>query len=491
MRRVTEDLGSVTVATLSFIWPGLGHWAAGRRRRGVILGLFTLLLALVGAGWLLGRRRSDLLAWSVTPSWLTAAIVASGLTLGYRGWVAYDAFRGQRRRRGYQGRPPLAHLAMLTVITIAASVPHLVVARYAAAQLELLDEVFDAQSTQTARPTALPMSTTTPDTAQPASTDEPTPDAALDTPPISPSAPPPPFPDLTAPATASATWDGDERLTILLLGGDGGFDRRGVRTDTIMALSIEVASGDAVLFSIPRNWQRMPFPGGTPAERQWPDGYPSIANEIYGAGVGNPLLFPGTDDPGGMAIKSSVAQLLGLPVHYYALVDMVGVAETIDLFGGVDVTVTEWIDDSIKPITPGGPSLVISTRPGEYHFDGLTALAYMRARRTSSDYHRMSRQRCVVGALIDQVGVGPVLTNYTELTDIIETHLTTDIPLDRLPELLEIADRLDLDRIVTVNFIPPDWPRGAAPVADVRAAVTRALATDVAPSASLDTACGA
>ena len=191
------------------------------------------------------------------------------------------------------------------------------------------------------------------------------------------------------------------------------------------------------------------------------------------------------------AAGPAIAQLLGTPVQYYAMVDMIGVVEAIDLFGGVDVTVTEWIDDDIKPLTPNGPRLIIKTRPGDYHFDGLTALAYMRARTISSDYHRMSRQRCVVGALVDQVGVARVLANYPSLADIISDHLTTDIPLDRLPELLDIAARLDTERILTLNFIPPEWPRGAAPIPEVRAAVAEAFATELdGEIEDLESACG-
>ena len=38
-----------------------------------------------------------------------------------------------------------------------------------------------------------------------------------------------------------------------------------------------------------------------------------------------------------------------------------------------------------------------------------------------------------------------------------------------------LADRLDTSRIVTVNFIPPEFQPGDAPIAQVRAAVAQAL----------------
>ena len=107
--------------------------------------------------------------------------------------------------------------------------------------------------------------------------------------------------------------------------------------------------------------------------------------------------------------------------------------------------------------------------------DGLTALGYVRSRAKTSDYHRMTRQRCVVGALIDQMTPAGVLANYLPLIGLISNHITTDIPLDRMDDFIVLGERLDTSRIVTVNFIPPEYPRGPAPIAQVREAVSRAL----------------
>ena len=43
----------------------------------------------------------------------------------------------------------------------------------------------------------------------------------------------------------------DGRLDVLLVGGDAGPGRWSLRTDTLMVLSVDVASGEAALFSIP------------------------------------------------------------------------------------------------------------------------------------------------------------------------------------------------------------------------------------------------
>ena len=303
-------------------------------------------------------------------------------------------------------------------------------------------------------------------------------------------------PTTTPPATASVTtappptWDGADRLTIALLGSDTGFDRHGVRTDTIIVLSIDMATGDSAAFNVPRNWHHVTFPEGTPAAEQWPDGYPGIANEIYGLGLRFPEAFPNVEDTAGHAIKSALAQLTGLDIQYYVLIGMVGFVEVIDLSGGIDVHVTESINDRIKPIVPDGPHIDIVVEPGDHHFDGLAALGYVRSRTKSTDWHRMTRQRCVIEALIDQVPSIRMVRNYVALADIITDHINTDIPRDRLDELVDLADMLDTSRIVTVNFIPPEFQPGDAPIAQVREAVTQALRrTTNQTGASLDDSC--
>lgn len=287
------------------------------------------------------------------------------------------------------------------------------------------------------------------------------------------------------------TWDGDDRLSIVMLGSDGGYDRTGIRTDTIIVLSIDVATGDAITFSVPRNWTNIPFPAGTSAAAAYPDGNPDLANTVYGLGLRRPDLFAGSDYPGGTAIKEAMAQTLGIPMHYFVMVDMTAVVETIDLFGGIDLTVTEYINDRIRPIEKGGPWLDITVGPGEYHFDGLTTLAYVRSRVQSSDYSRMARQRCVVGALVDQAGPLEVMAKFGPFTDIVVDHVVTDIPLDRADELLAIAARIDLDRMQSVNFIPPEFASGRVPLAKVRNAVADTVSANVAAdqSRSLAFAC--
>ena len=84
-------------------------------------------------------------------------------------------------------------------------------------------------------------------------------------------------------------WGGRERVSILLLGGDGSVGREGVRTDSVMLLVIDTASGRSVMFSLPRNMMYAQFPADSPLHDVFPEGYTNaydpasgMLNAIYG-----------------------------------------------------------------------------------------------------------------------------------------------------------------------------------------------------------------
>lgn len=483
-RRRRRGPGPIPAVALSAIWPGLGHFGH-RNGRALLIAGVSLAAVVSGLVYAVSRGTRTLLLWGVSLSPLRALIGLSLCVLVLRAVVAVDAYQNAARRSlpGSGSRfAGFARWVTLLLLAVIIAAPHFLVIRFAIAQMTLLSDVFDTAQVQTAVPTPLPTTTaaTTPPGADPppeAAPPAPTPSTeATTTAATSPTTAAPPA--ATPAAAGSSTWDGESRLTIALLGSDAGFDRYGVRTDTIIVLSIDVDTGDAAAFSVPRNWRHVPFPEGTAASEQWPDGYPGLLNEIYGLGLEHPEAFPGVEDRAGHAVKSALAQLTGLRIQYYALLDMVGFVRIIDLFGGIDLYVGESINDRIKPIVPEGIYINIAVEPGHHHFDGLTALGYVRSRTGSTDWSRMTRQRCVIEALIDQVPPAEVVYRYADLAGIVSDHVATDIPLDRLEELVDLATKLDTSRVVTVNFIPPEFPPGDAPILPVRQAVNQALRDD-------------
>jgi LCP family protein required for cell wall assembly len=250
---------------------------------------------------------------------------------------------------------------------------------------------------------------------------------------------------------AAATSDG--RLNILLLGADAGKGRVGVRPDSINLVSIDVRSGEPLLVSLPRNLEKARFPDGSAAAERFPDGFSGdgeragwMLNATWTYGVENPDLFPGPAGPGVTAVEQAVEGTLGLPVHYYVVIDLNGFRELVDALGGVTIRVTEQV-----PIGQGGEVL----EPGLQELDGYETLWYARSRTDSSDYARMSRQRCVLGAILREADPPTVLQNFTALTEASTSVVTTDIPQEQLPDLIEMAWKAKDLPVTSLQLVPP------------------------------------
>jgi polyisoprenyl-teichoic acid--peptidoglycan teichoic acid transferase len=429
-------------ALLSALLPGLGQLYTGRRRLGTVVLAATaplLLAALLAAR--LGPR--GLLPLLVRPSVLAALLALDvGLALLRLGCVV-DAFRAAQLRRG---PPPggrwAAPLVGLAVIAGATAAPHVAAGYYDVQAYRLLRSVAGA------------------------------------------------------PAGGPAGWLQRDRATVLLLGGDAGPGRVGLRTDTMIVASVQRSTGAVALFGLPRNLTRVPLPepaAGAFACRC----FPQPLNALHGWARAHPDLFPGGRDPGATALMGAAEQLLGLPVDHYALVDLAGFVEVIDALGGVTVEVTERVRDRLSPATPGGPWRSFDIKPGRRHLDGQAALAYARSRSATSDYDRMRRQRCLLAALARQADPATLLRAVPRLVPLVQRSVATDVPIGDLSALARLAAGARRDRVLTLGLTPPRFaptrdPAGY-PVVDVpavRAAVAQAL-RQPAPERPAEPATGA
>lgn len=413
----------------SMVLPGAGHMAVGadlRRRKVVtvfVLGLlsslaFVVLIAPVGtkadlADVVADRRR--FIAMAVSLLVMTATRV----------WAAADVAWTARPRRGRIAT--VAAAALAASITVTAATPMVVAANYIWTTDRMVEDVFGANKPVTAQPgvvaatTTSTTSTTTPATTAPATTV-----AATTT--------------SSTTSTTVAPFAGTDRLNVLLLGGDAGAGRWNLRTDSMVLASINPDTGDTVLISVPRNLKHLPFPPGTALAARFPNGFDDLANAVYPYVDTRRELAGGGDDAGAQAIKLGIAQLLGVPIQYYVLVDMAGFVNVVDALGGIDINVPKRVP------TPGNP-------PGSKHpvpeyieagfqrLDGTLALAYARSREADSDYWRMQRQRCVLSAIATSATPQALATGLGGLVDAFGDSVRTDIPREQLGELAVVIDR--------------------------------------------------
>jgi len=245
----------------------------------------------------------------------------------------------------------------------------------------------------------------------------------------------------------------DGRLNVLLLGADAGADRIGVRPDSINLVSVDVRSGQPLIVSLPRNLEKARFTEGSAAAERFPDGFSGegdrtewMLNATWTYGEANPDLFPGPAGPGITAVEQAVEGILGLPVHYFVVIDLNGFRDLVDALGGVTIRVTEEI-----PIGKDGRVL----EPGLRELDGYETLWYARSRTGSSDYARISRQRCVLGAILHEADPATVIQNFTTLANASTSLVTTNIPQDQLPQLVKIAWKAKSLPVTSLQLVPP------------------------------------
>jgi len=215
-------------------------------------------------------------------------------------------------------------------------------------------------------------------------------------------------------------WEGQERVTILLLGVDSGdWDSPGragpPRTDTLLVLSVDPVAKTAGMLSIPRDLT-VDIPGILNPNRI---NTAHRFGEIYDMPGGGP----------GLTMRT-VENLLGMPVDYYVRIDFRAFERIIDEIGGIVVDVPHEIR-----VDPLGPDNAITLEPGAQFMDGPTALAYARARNTlRGDFDRILKQQQVVLAVREQVlrlEMLPLLIfKAPRLFQELRDGLQSDLPLD-------------------------------------------------------------
>ena len=266
------------------------------------------------------------------------------------------------------------------------------------------------------------------------------------------------------------TADLGDRVNILLLGGDAGDDRVGLRPDSINLASVDVKTGRAVLFGLPRNMEGALFPEDSPLHDEFPDGFrcaddKCMINGVYTWANDHPDLFPAglTDtERGTQAMREVVSATLGVDVPYYALVDLSGFENIVNALGGITINVQSRVPIGGNADDPSAP-VEGYIEPGLQVLNGHEALWYSRSRTGASDYARMVRQRCVMGAILREASPTTVITKYKELASAAESTISTNIPQGVVPALVQLALRAKSQPLSSVQFVPPLIPNTAHP----------------------------
>lgn len=231
----------------------------------------------------------------------------------------------------------------------------------------------------------------------------------------------------------------NERVNILLVGYDSSPERtveendvyrdenNDFRSDVLMLLTVNFRDKRVDLISVPR------------------DSYAPIYNhkgDLYskkGKWKINAAFAKGgsSGTRGYQFAMQTVSKLLGVPIDYYAGVDMDGLKGVVNAMGGVyyDVDLT---------IRLNGRTL----RPGYQKLDGQDVLDYVRARKgISTDIGRNDRQQRILFAIFEQLKSKDQLKNFPKIYRSIKKYLDTNLNTEQVAAIAAFGMQLTMDDI--------------------------------------------
>ncbi len=191
------------------------------------------------------------------------------------------------------------------------------------------------------------------------------------------------------------------KLNILIMGVDDRpkEDDPG-RSDTLMVMTLDTESREASIISVPRDTRV----------------------RIKGLGwdkVNHAFLT------GGVALtRQTTENFLGIPMDYYAKINLESFGRIVDAIGGVTIDVEKRMqyEDSWD-------HYVIDLKPGVQRLDGRTALQYVRYRDEEGDIGRVARQQKFIRAVLAEVSTPAIILKAPSLIREVFASLDTDIPV--------------------------------------------------------------
>jgi LCP family protein required for cell wall assembly len=231
-------------------------------------------------------------------------------------------------------------------------------------------------------------------------------------------------------ASAAASLAADlleQRWTVLYVGTDHNAAREDagepLNTDALMLVSLSADQSRLTLVSLPRDTVDVPLADGS----------------VYEGKINSLYREQGID-----SLVGALESLYGVPIDAHVVLDMDDFTALVDAVGGVEVAPDEPLVDPIVDLDlPAGPQEI----------DAVTAQGYVRTR-VDQDYGRMGRQQEVLLSLVDRLVAPETDLDLRGLLDGLDS-LETDVPLDQLPTLMELARRATGAEVERILIEPP------------------------------------
>lgn len=218
------------------------------------------------------------------------------------------------------------------------------------------------------------------------------------------------------PANEQRAMEGFRNIALFGVDSREGELESGTNSDTIMICSINEKTGEIRLVSVYRD-----------TYLDIGDGSFRKCNAAYAVG-------------GAQQAVSMLNKNLDLDITDYVTVNFEALVDLVDLFGGVDITLTEgeleYLNGYLVEIRQVlGRECGDVPGPGLQHLNGMQALAFCRIRYIGLDFERTQRQREVLEQVFAKMDAGDVLT-VNKAVDLLLPEVSTSLSV---PDILALA----------------------------------------------------
>lgn len=221
------------------------------------------------------------------------------------------------------------------------------------------------------------------------------------------------------------------QINFVLLGIGGGSHEGPDLTDSIQVANLDLQNARVRILGIPRDI--------------WIESSKDKINTLY--------TYAEKKSPGSglNSMQDTLQKLTGTNITFTAVINFDHFSELIDTLGGIDVVVANSFIDDHYPIkgkendTCGGDTSykcrykTLSFTAGKNHFDGETALAFVRSRYSTSDegndFARLQRQQSVIEAIIEKLKKhlsNPTVSKLRNIYAVLDKAVVRNIENDKL-----------------------------------------------------------
>ncbi len=212
----------------------------------------------------------------------------------------------------------------------------------------------------------------------------------------------------------------DGVVNILVLGSDYR-PNAGFRTDIIVLVSVNKKQGTISAVSFPRDLY-VCIPG-------WMTQRINTAQQHGGFNM----------------MQDTMDHNFGVRPQYYMMTNFQGLVSIIDSLGGLDVNVGKYLSDACDRNVTGYSGGWCTVQSGETHMNGTTALWYIRARHTTSDFERGRKAEEVMIALFSRLMSVDAVTKFPQLYQNYSSTVETNMNLGDMTSLLPLAPQIVTD----------------------------------------------